>query len=401
MISCQSRAQDYSAFHPISSISPNDTVYTDLQFLKEVIGDSRIVLLGEQSHGEGAVFLAKTRLIKFLHREMGFDVLAFESGLYDCAVLWDSLKAFSGDADPLLTAQKGVFGIWTRSLELRDIFQYLIAEANTSTPLILSGFDSQFTGEMSDLHFVAELSKAQTDYGIGDSDSLKANDFKIVLQKLISDYDYRPTARRQEIFFNELDHITREFEKRQTSLNERDRVVLQTLKSARILALQQFADSSFILRDRQMAENLKFLCDLYPEKKIIVWAASSHIMTDNSAVEYEAYKTFLTMGTVFHSLSDEKTTTIGFTSYGGETYNHYEKRPVQLEPPPKKSIEQIAHDFGHPYAVIDFAKWKNRGTPIYSRPFGNENMVGFWWNCFDLMFFIDQCTAKTVIYQRK
>jgi len=50
----------------------------------KAIGNSRIVVLGEESHGDGATFLAKVRLIKFLHQKMGFDVLAWEAGLFNC-----------------------------------------------------------------------------------------------------------------------------------------------------------------------------------------------------------------------------------------------------------------------------------------------------------------------------
>ena len=41
-------------------------------------------MLGEHPYDDGTTFVAKTRLVRFLHEQMGFNVLAFESGLYDC-----------------------------------------------------------------------------------------------------------------------------------------------------------------------------------------------------------------------------------------------------------------------------------------------------------------------------
>ena len=55
----------------------------DLQFLKKVIGNRRLVQLGESGHGVREFNIAKVRLIRFLHEEMGFDVIAFESGLFE------------------------------------------------------------------------------------------------------------------------------------------------------------------------------------------------------------------------------------------------------------------------------------------------------------------------------
>jgi erythromycin esterase-like protein len=75
----------------IRTVDPAKDDFADLEPLRETLKGVRVVLLGEQNHGDGTTFLAKTRLIRFLHEKMGFDMLAFESGLYDCAKAWDAL----------------------------------------------------------------------------------------------------------------------------------------------------------------------------------------------------------------------------------------------------------------------------------------------------------------------
>ncbi len=53
-----------------------------------------MVLLGEQHHGDGATFQAKTRLVKYLHEQKGFNVLVWESDVYtEDDVAADNLRA--------------------------------------------------------------------------------------------------------------------------------------------------------------------------------------------------------------------------------------------------------------------------------------------------------------------
>jgi erythromycin esterase len=52
--------------------------FDDLKPLKEVVGDSRIVSLGEPTHGNREVFQLKHRMIEYLVTEMGFNIFALE-----------------------------------------------------------------------------------------------------------------------------------------------------------------------------------------------------------------------------------------------------------------------------------------------------------------------------------
>ena len=94
--------------------------------------------LGESGHGVAEFNHAKVRLIKFLHQQMGFDVMAFESGLYEC-------YARQRSAGPALTTMRScIFGgvAHRRSLAL---FDYIVETRQTDWPLILAGFDTQIS----------------------------------------------------------------------------------------------------------------------------------------------------------------------------------------------------------------------------------------------------------------
>ena len=148
---------------PLRSVAPDDEDFTDLQRFRAAIGDARVVVLGEASHSDGTTFLAKTRLVRFLHREMGFDVLAFESGLYDC---WKAARRIEAGEDPSVAFRESVFAIWTRSKQVQPLIDYFAATSSTTKPITLTGFDSQFTGEMSERYLLADLTQIAATVGL-------------------------------------------------------------------------------------------------------------------------------------------------------------------------------------------------------------------------------------------
>ena len=63
----------------INNIGIGTNDYSDFEFLKEIIGDKKIICLGEEDHWFGEYFQLKNKLIQFLIDELDFSVVVFES----------------------------------------------------------------------------------------------------------------------------------------------------------------------------------------------------------------------------------------------------------------------------------------------------------------------------------
>src|SRR5262245_44123546 len=53
--------------------------FADMQALKKVVGNARIVALGEATHGTREFFQLKHRMLEFLASEMGFTISSIEA----------------------------------------------------------------------------------------------------------------------------------------------------------------------------------------------------------------------------------------------------------------------------------------------------------------------------------
>ncbi len=64
----------------LTSVEPQSG-FSDLEGIKEIVGDSSIVALGECTHGTREIFQMKHRLVEFLATEMGFNPFAIEANM--------------------------------------------------------------------------------------------------------------------------------------------------------------------------------------------------------------------------------------------------------------------------------------------------------------------------------
>ncbi len=115
--------------------------FADLQPFKKMIGDARIVSLGEATHGSREFFQLKHRMLEFLATDMGFTIFSIEANMPEAYRLNDFVLNGTGDPAKLL---KGMY-FWTwDTQEVLDMILWM-REFNKSGKgrVEFTGFDMQ------------------------------------------------------------------------------------------------------------------------------------------------------------------------------------------------------------------------------------------------------------------
>ncbi len=115
--------------------------FADLQPLKKIIGDARIVALGEATHGTREFFQLKHRMLEFLATEMGFTIFSIEANMPEAYRLNDYVLTGVGDPAALL---RGMY-FWTWDTEeVLDMIRWMRRFNETGKgKLEFTGFDMQ------------------------------------------------------------------------------------------------------------------------------------------------------------------------------------------------------------------------------------------------------------------
>jgi len=393
----------------LRSTDPADEDYRDLEPLGRLIGEARLVQLGEQSHGDGVAFLTKTRLIKFLHARLGFDVLAFESGLFDCRKAWELLK--EGRA-PFEAVRHGVFAIWTRSEQLRPLIDYLGAAAKSDRPLELAGFDCQFTAAGSSRYLVSDLGKLVRRFEPPLVDDATWGIIEKGVGGLMARSGKAPPGDERKRLLAALKALGQALEARGERSDRESVYWRQLLKSIAAYAGYTWANAGggpdrtlaerFNPRDAQMGENLLWLVrDRYPDRKIIVWAATMHVLRNASTIDTRSpgfsYRGVEPMGHHVWKALGEQVYTLGFTAYEGQAGLPW-RGPWKIPAAADGSLEALCVAAGLENAIIDFRGLPEQHwirEPLVSRPLGHAPMRADWTRVVDGMVFNRTMTPST------
>ncbi|EFI66877.1 erythromycin esterase-like protein [Lysinibacillus fusiformis ZC1] len=384
--------------------------FDDLEMLKPLLHDKRIVFLGESSHGVAQFNLAKTRLIQFLHQDMGYNVLAFESGM-------GNVMNAQGQIDKqaaLQTMKDAIFGVWWTK-ETLPLFDYAKSTQATEQPLVLTGFDIQQQGAFTNGDWLQNPKLAQqfneAEKQLAEWSSGKDLKGYQKVKATIIDV-YKQVKSQIQIKEKELQaaypkepHIVKLMDR---TLADRirlaDKYIELTIQSN--IDIEQNNIGSFLQtmewRDQAMMENLLWLAEeVYPTEKFIVWAHNDHIRKAQSDVMGSPYPVKL-MGERLPDIYKKYSYVLGLYMTSGETANNMGE-PMPVLPPVKGSIEDILSSTNKPYTFIDLRNRQNeRGNswmfePRLSYSWGmiQESLVPR--DQYDGLLLIDQVNKPTYI----
>jgi erythromycin esterase len=335
------RAQAIDSLTPLRSTDAADPRDDDLAAFGRAVGGARIVALGEQTHGDGNVFALKVRLVQYLHRELGFDVLALESGLFDGARV-QQLAAAEGrrlrDAAP-----GSLFFMYSTTREVKPLFDYIDAQRGTPRPLRLATFDSQHSGAMSQQHLLKDLAEQLRARSSALTEQADWALFAARTQQLLDFKREAPGAAERQRFFAMLDAA------RQAMATDASgfwpRVLASLDGQARNFWGQVLPEGEG--RERAMADNLLWLMQRHAGRKIIVWGHDFHVGKHNGVPGLPG-----AMERVRKARPDEGYYHLFFTGFDGQTLDFDSGKTVPVRHH-ADSLEGLLRAQGAPAGFVD------------------------------------------------
>jgi erythromycin esterase len=377
----------------IRTVNPADTSFSDLEAFGNAVGDKRVVMLGEQDHGDAPAFLAKTRLIKYLHEKKGFRVIAFESDFFG---LTEGQRELGRDTVGLKRYLNNIFPIWTKADACIDLFQnYIPASQGTPAPLIVSGFDNQFHSSFSRRHArhwldsVLRTEKLKLP-GMDEIRPLLLNWTDSLMKNYGRKFGTVAAYDTASLYFERvLSHYETKYGRDYTWH------VLSSMQTFNLQTKEHYNGSfnAINVRDAQMALNLHWLVnEKYKNEKIIVWAHNFHIMSNSwDAMGHNAGK-HRSMGELYWNMPGNavQSYVLGFTSYSGRAGRITIPKTYKVKQPKRNGFERWVGK-KQPFAFIDFAAYdKVNAQPAFFKMKGKGHVTALaqWTRCFNGIFYI-------------
>ena len=284
-------------------------------------------MLGEPTYGEGTVTEAKIRLLRYLHEQLGFMTVAFESGFYELDKAQRAIEAGAAPAPVPEAIGSSVFNSWTGTREFQTLLP-LVGKKG----LRVAGFDPQLSGAYQGDMLEELETLLKPEKGAGSI----AYDYLDECFSMIGESFIFPPANSVTIFDLQLRSARKLLEKVAAGpdARRRERAVfwLQNLRSLQALAHDYAAHDPTVKdsasfkavdsnpRDAQMADNLLWYLRQHPREKVVCWGALPYFANKVEALHDAELRAYRPMGRVVKAALGEDAVYVLGTLAGGGTH---------------------------------------------------------------------------------
>jgi len=398
---------------PLASAEPG-TGWQDLDAVRPLIGDARIVSLGEATHGTREFFQLKHRMIEYCVSQLGFTIIGFEAEYGATLAVNDYVLHGKGNATDVVAGM----GFWTwNTEEVVALVEWVRTwNATHDRKVKFHGFDMQ-SSPASGMHLLTYLERvaphlaAVCEQNIAPLASAYAADDLRLMPAIVRDQASAQLATVLDAFTTQrADWISRTGET-EWHLARQSAIVLDQF--ARINAMDNETlnwAKSWRFRDRCMAANVRTLLDAEgPKAKAVLWAHNGHVQRSPS-VFFKVIE-LTNMGSHLHTMFGAEMVVIGFAFNQGSFQAVDETgklRDHTVPPAPEGFVDAALAATGLPLLALDLAnmppdgpvaKWL-AGKPsqrsigaVFHGDHSNYSEVANPRDKYDILLFVDRTTA--------
>ncbi|MBP2618122.1 erythromycin esterase family protein [Chryseobacterium jejuense] len=370
--------------YPIKTFNPDERDNSDLLILNKLIGNSKIVGLGESTHGSSEVYQMKYRISEYLIANKNFNVFSLEANMPESFLMNQYIREEKGDPKDIL---KGMyFWLWQTEETLTFVEWLKKYNENHHSKVFFDGFDMQFAKGAVD-----QIRKTYQENHLSEQE---INDLETALKE--NNRGFRTYSKKSQKTIAEYLFL---IQQKSISIKNPEEK-LRFLQNVDII--RQYSQLNFIRRDQFMAENIKWLKENYLNSKVIASAHNYHIAKLKSD----------RMGYWLNEMYDKDFVNFGFAFYEGTysasmdgklgTYNSEKAGP--------RTLEYKLNSLNIPIFILDLKAIKKDGNKlgnwilkdILFRKTGsgtdkNEFIKTNVANSFDYLIFINKSTNSKLL----
>ncbi len=356
--------------------------FEDMQPLKAMIGEARIVALGEAAHLNRDFYKVKHRMVEFLVNEMGFTVFAIEATFAGALELNDYI--LGGDGNPKKALGALVYLAWNTEAIL-DMVNWMREYNSTHEKKVkFYGFDNKpATGSAKAVYNYLRKTNGTKDY----------DEILSIMMNLWTARQLN-SGPKEEIFnaMEEIKSLISYMENQQRIHDHKEwslavqhtRVLLQHLEFYTVIPNVSKASD---LRDKSMAQNVRWVMDHEDGAKMILWAANVHV----SAMPGSGC-----MGDHLRRIYGDDMVVIGLLSN-----RKFSESPETSDETPtirEGSLEATLAQAGLDIAVVDFRSLpKGIVSAYFNSPIRTDGVKTIYPLSYDAVLFIESTTNARFI----